>query len=244
MNVIYQPKGRALEYSDLACNLYLGCSHGCKYCYAPACMRSTLAKWESNVVARKDVITSFERDAVRLASKEDKRYILFSFLSNPYQPIEGDLRLTRQALSIVRKYGLNSKILTKGQSDLIDTDLPLMKEAGTQLGVTLCFTDDQPRQTWEPHASTVSERMAIIKKAHQMGIKTWISLEPVIDPDQALDVIRQMHPWVDSWKVGKLNHQKDVESKVDWKVFRLNAESLLAKVNASYYIKESLRKYQ
>ena len=39
MNAIYEPRGAAAEYAPLACNLYRGCGHGCKYCYAPACLR-------------------------------------------------------------------------------------------------------------------------------------------------------------------------------------------------------------
>lgn len=42
MNVVYEPRGRAREYSELAYNLYRGCTHGCRYCYAPACMRACL----------------------------------------------------------------------------------------------------------------------------------------------------------------------------------------------------------
>lgn len=41
MKIIYEPKGAAKEYSELAVNLYLGCNHGCKYCFAPRCMFKT-----------------------------------------------------------------------------------------------------------------------------------------------------------------------------------------------------------
>lgn len=241
MNVIYQPKGRALEYSELACNLYLGCSHGCKYCYAPACMRTTHDKWKNNIVPRKNVISLFARDAAKMFDNQDTRPILFSFLSDPYQRLEEQHHLTREALQIVYHHKLKSKILTKGMVDLIDADLQLMRLAGTELGVTLCFTDDVQRQEWEPHASSVDERIAIIKKAHSMEIKTWVSLEPVIDPEQALDVIRQLYPWVNLWKIGKLNHFKEIEEKVDWRKFRIQAEEFLIASNANYYFKESLK---
>ena len=66
MNVVYEPKGRAREYSELACNLYLGCTHGCRYCFAPACMHSTAEKWHSQVELRKNVIPLLEKDAEKL----------------------------------------------------------------------------------------------------------------------------------------------------------------------------------
>lgn len=41
MGVIYEPKGKAREYCELAVNLYRGCGHGCLYCYGAACLRMT-----------------------------------------------------------------------------------------------------------------------------------------------------------------------------------------------------------
>ena len=133
MAVIYEPKGRALEYSALACNLYLGCTHGCKYCFAPSCMRKTPNQWHADANPRKDIIQSFEKEARKLADTGEKRPILFCFLSDPYQPEEKKYRLTHQTLSIVAKYGLKSKILTKGHADIIEPDLPTISGDATQL---------------------------------------------------------------------------------------------------------------
>jgi DNA repair photolyase len=241
MKVIYEPKGRAREYSELACNLYRGCPHGCRYCFGPAVLRTTKEKFHTMAGPRKNIIELFEEDAKKL--KDETRHILFCFTSDPYQPLERTERLTHQALEIVKKYGLNSQVLTKGKAELIHEDLELMKATGTQLGITLCFSDDETRKYWEPDASTVNERLAILKEAHEAGIYTWVSLEPVIDPEQALDVIRTAHPFVDFWKVGKLNHMKDVERGVDWVKFLFDVEELLLKHGARYYIKNDLRSF-
>jgi DNA repair photolyase len=118
-----------------------------------------------------------------------------------------------------------------------------MKDARTQLGVTLCFADDALRKIWEPHASTVEERFAVLKAAHKAGIFTWVSLEPVIDPAQALEVIRIADPYVNFWKVGKLNHMKEYERAVNWGKFLSDVDLLLSKLNAQYYIKNDLRSF-
>lgn len=241
MNVIYEPKGRAREYSELACNLYRGCTHGCRYCYAPACMRTTKEKWHAVAEPRQNIIKLFENDALKL--RGDARRILFCFLSDPYQPIERTERLTRQALEIVARYKLNCQVLTKGCADLIHEDMGLMKDARAQLGITLCFSEDTTRKEWEPDASSVSDRVAILKAAHKAGIFTWVSLEPVIDPAQALDVIQKTHNYVNFWKVGKLNHMKAVEQGVDWAKFLNDAKTLLIKYKAKYYIKDDLRSF-
>lgn len=100
MNVVYESRGRAREYSELACNLYRGCTHGCRYCYAPACMRTTEENWHAKAEPRKDILRLLEKDAQRLQG--DTRSILFCFLSDPYQPLERTERLTRQALAVIR----------------------------------------------------------------------------------------------------------------------------------------------
>lgn len=241
MKVVYEPKGRAREYAELACNLYLGCTHGCRYCYAPSCMRTTNEKWHATAKPRQKVMELFEKDAWKL--RGDQRRILFSFLSDPYQPLEHKEHLTRQALGIVYKYGLKSQILTKGCVDLIQDDIEIMKKAKTHLGITLSFVNDEQRQEWEPNASSVNDRLAILKSAHKADIFTWVSLEPVIDPVQALAVIRKAHKYVRFWKVGKLNHMKEYEQIVDWRKFLYDAETLLKKYGAKYYIKNDLRAF-
>ena len=116
-----------------------------------------------------------------------------------------------------------------------------MKKANTHLGITLSFVNDEKRQEWEPNASSVNDRLAILKSAHKAGIFTWVSLEPVIDPVEALAVIRKAHNYVRFWKVGKLNHMKEYEQTVNWRKFLYDAETLLKKYGANYYIKNDLR---
>ena len=240
MYVIYEPRGRAKEYAPLACNLYMGCTHGCSYCYAPACMHRTSQSWHDHAVPRKNVLALFEKDAKAISG--DSRRVLFCFLSDPYQPLERTQRLTRMGIKIAHRHNVKIDILTKGDTALIAEDLPLMKMADVHLGITLSFVDDDSRREWEPHASSVEDRFAILKRAHDAGIYTWVSMEPVIRPDEALEVIRRAHADVDYWKVGKLNHNKAVESTVDWPRFREEAEALLGSLGAEYYIKDDLRR--
>jgi len=242
MKIIYQPKGRALEYSPLACNQYMGCTHGCKYCYAQGCMRTSSLKWMSNVYIRKDVLENFEKDARKIENSSKR--ILFSFLSDPYQPIEKEHHITRKCLELVAKYNLQSSILTKGSRDLIEQDFDLYHKARTQLGITISFSKDETRQQWEPNASTIHDRLELLKEAHKDGIYTWVSLEPVIDPKEALEVLHAAHPYVSFWKIGKLNHNKTIEKQVDWKRFLLSAKTFLNEVHAKYYIKKDLAKLE
>lgn len=246
MNVIYEPRGRAREYAPLACNLYMGCTHGCKYCYAPACMHKKPEAWHEAARARSEnVLQLFQRDCRSLAKSraaDDTRRVLFCFLSDPYQPLERELHLTRRGIEIAAQLGVKVDILTKGDTALIAEDLPLMLRADTHLGITLSFINDASRAEWEPQASSVQSRLATLQKAHDLGIYTWVSMEPVIIPQEALEVVKTAHPYVDFWKVGKLNHNKAVEQSVNWPRFRDDITSLLDSVSAKYYIKDDLRK--
>lgn len=245
MTVIYQPKGRALEYSPLACNLYIGCTHGCRYCYAPACIHKSTVDWSVGVYARDGILESFDKDCAYLAKhkmNDEAHRVLFCFLSDPYQPLESSRRITRRALEIAKKWAVKVSVLTKGTYQRVKADLQLMKDANVKLGVTLSFANDKLRKQWEPNAASVRSRMRLLREAHAMGIHTWVSMEPVIIPEESLAVIREAHDYVDYWKVGKLNHNKEVEKSVNWAKFREDVTALLDSYGCEYYIKEDLRR--
>ena len=228
MKVVYEPKGRAKEYAPLACNIYLGCEHACKYCFAPSCMRKKPEEYHKEVKTRsKTFLADFQDDCDKLRLKGDDRRILFSFLSDPYQPIEAEMCLTQSALMVALGLGAKIDILTKGKYDLVSRDFHLMKQGKVRLGVSLCFINDESRKEWEPNASSVEDRIKILEEAHKRGIETWISIEPVIYPEEALEVIKRLKGSVDLWKVGKLNHHKEIEKNVDWHKFLCDAVSLL-----------------
>lgn len=236
MPIIYQPAGKAREYCDLAANLYAGCSHGCSYCYAPAALRR---KAEAFVQAapRKDVIRQIEKEAPAYAGQE----VHLCFTCDPYQPIETEHRLTRQTLDIFTRHQVRARILTKGGARCLE-DLDRLKANGAIVGATLTFANDADSLTLEPGAALPLDRISTLERLHEAGIETWASLEPVIDPEQSLKIIRYTHPFVDTFKVGKWNHDARA-AKIDWAAFARQAVDLLEQLGAHYYIKDDLRKF-
>lgn len=111
MSIIYEPKGRALEYAPLAANLYRGCGHSCSYCYAPAALRMKRDEFYGNPQPRAGVLEQLEKDARKLAG--DARPVLLCFTCDPYQPINDEHQLTRRAIEILNGEGLAVHILTK-----------------------------------------------------------------------------------------------------------------------------------
>lgn len=239
MRYIYEPRGKALEYSPLALNLYTGCSHKCSYCYAPAIRRQTMDQWACSPSAREIRIDFLEKDCADLrASGRSKDSVLLCFMSDPYQP-GIDTSLTRKTLEVLGRWGQTATVLTKG-GVAASRDFDLMAKFGIGFGQTIIMRDDSLRAQFEPGASTIESRIEAIKEAKARGIKTWVSVEPVVDADEALSVIEELSDWVDLWKVGKLNHNKAIEEGIDWAKFAHDAIRILDERNSKYYIKKDL----
>ena len=240
MPVIYEPSGKAREYSELACNLFTGCLHKCRYCYCPAIMRKSLDDWSSNPQPRKDILKQLDREAAKLAGCEKE--LLFCFMSDPYQSDEA-AALTRKALLICEKHGFKRvNVLTKGGMRAAQDFDILARNPGWKFGSTIIFDREDLREHWEPGATPISERIQAVQEAHRRGIYTWVSVEPVVDAEAAIRLIRCLKPYVSFWKVGKLNHDKETESKIDWKMFLADVTNELA--GCQYYIKKDLLKFK
>jgi len=239
MIAIYEPKGMAREYAELACNLYSGCAHGCLYCYAPACLHRHRDSFHFNVRPRDGIVEALRRQAPKYAGI--KKRVLLSFTSDPYQPAEEREGLTRQALEILVEHHIPFQVLTKGGVRAV-RDFDLLETADGWLATTLIFTEEASRVEWEPNAAPLQSRTEAIQEAHCRGIRTWVSVEPVIDPMQALELIERLNPWVDGWKVGKLNHHPAAR-EVDWHDFATQVSVMLERSGKEYLIKESLQPY-
>lgn len=240
MCVIYEPKGKAREYSALACNLYRGCSHGCVYCYAPSATRRDRSEFYEKPAPRDEIIKQISKE-IQALKKPVASPVLLCFTCDPYQPIEEQYGITRCAINIFDSYGIPVQILTKGGL-LATRDFDILKlNPGNKFSVTLTTDDPTESLEWEPGASLPEERIESLKIAHSMGISTWVSFEPVFNPDAVMRLIEKTHEFVDLYKVGKLNYHQ-AANDIDWKTFGFAAQKSLEHYKKSYYIKDDLKK--
>ena len=152
-SIIYESRGKAREYCELAANLYRGCSHCCTYCYAPATIRVNRDEFCKPRV-RPGVLSKFERDAEILERVGETRNILLSFTTDPYQPLDMKEGLTRTAIQILHKHNLKVSILTKGgKRSERDFDLLALHPELSEYGVTLVFTDKKYQKDIERGSS-------------------------------------------------------------------------------------------
>lgn len=230
---IYEPKGAAKEYGDLALNIYTGCPHRCYYCFAPGVLHRDREQFHSHVEPRPRIVEEVKKqlDKEHITGK----LIHLCFTCDPY-PTGYDSTATREIIKLLKEHGNHVQILTKGDGsrdfDLLDGE--------DWYGITMDFAktefiypDDNEYEDrfWDNVASLVS--------AHNRGIKTWISFEPVLNANEVLNQLQHLEDLVDKVKIGKLNYHP---SDINWKEFGKEAEALCKRLGVDYYIKDSLRK--
>lgn len=243
-SVIYESRGKAKEYSELAANLYGGCGHGCTYCYAPSATFKKREVFYGKAHPRPNIIRQFAKDAGELGRVCETRPILLSFTTDPYQPIDTKEKLTREAIKILHYNNLKVTILTKGgRRSERDFDLLSARPELSLYGATLVFSDESLRQEIEPGAAPTKERIQSLEIAHdEFKIPTWASFEPVWEAEQSLELMKEAMDYIDLFKIGKLNYHP--QSKlVNWKQFAHDAIKLMKDNNKNYYIKDDLRKF-
>ena len=225
MKPIYEPRGKAKEYGDLALNIYTGCPHRCFYCFAPSVLRRDREAFHSNVQPREGIVEATRKQLEK--EQITDKLIHLCFTCDPY-PDGYDTTTTREIIKLLKEYGNHVQILTKGDGT---RDFDLL-DANDWYGITI---DGGSRRVTPVENYGLSH----LTWAHDKGIKTWISFEPVLNAKYCLNVLRFSKVWADKVKIGKLNYHP---SDINWKEFGIKAEALCQTLGLDYYIKDSLRK--
>jgi DNA repair photolyase len=162
---------------DYAVNPYIGCGHGCVYCYARFMTRwyHPGERWGSFVDVKRNAVDCMKREA----GSKPPGVILFSSVTDAYQPLERKTGLTRSLLEVLVEHDYPVEVLTK--SSLVTRDLDILgKFDQAEVGLTLTSMDDGVRRVFEPGASTVQERLDTLKAFSDQGIDTYAFLGPLM----------------------------------------------------------------
>ncbi len=242
MSVIYKPTGMAREYSPYALNIYIGCSHRCKYCYAPHTLQRTEDNYFGKPEPRKDILKLLEKDLKKNVYTEQ---VLLSFVGDVYCDNADNSETTREVLKLLNEYKVPVAVLSKGGSKML-RDLDVFKSFGDRItvGTTLTFLDNDKSREWEPYASLPEDRLFTLKTLHDNGIKTFASFEPTIEPSESLKLIERTlkDDSVDHYKIGKINNYKNADKWQDWEKYLFNCTKLLRPAMKKVYYKFCLRK--
>jgi len=170
-----------IEGIDYALNHYVGCQHACSYCYADFMKRFTGhsgENWGSFVDARVNIHEVLAKEL----EKKKPGSVWISSVTDAYQPLEKKLSLARKCLESFagspkgRKFEI--EVLTK--SSLVERDFALLKELDAEVGLTVNTLQDRHSKAIEPFASPASERIKALKKAKNLGLKTYAFIGPVL----------------------------------------------------------------
>ena len=190
---------------DYNMNIYRGCSHGCVYCDS----RSECYGDDDfeTVKVKRNAIGKILDD---LRRKRRTGVVATGAMSDPYNPLERDLRLTRQAMELLATYGFGAAIATK--SPLITRDIDVLtgiaKHSPVICKLTVTCADDELSRVLEPRAAPSSERFAALRRLSDSGLFAGVLLMPVLpyisDSDEnVLGVVRSaaeagarfIYPW-------------------------------------------------
>ncbi|MBQ4092688.1 MAG: radical SAM protein [Firmicutes bacterium] len=159
-------------------NLYRGCSHGCIYCDSRStCYRMTHPF--EDIEVKENALVLLE-DALR--RKRKKCMIGTGSMTDPYIPLERELKYVRGALELIEKYGFGFTVITKSADVLRDLDLlkKINDKTKCVVQMTLTTADDALCRKIEPHVSLTSERFFALKTLRDAGIPTVVWLTPIL----------------------------------------------------------------
>jgi DNA repair photolyase len=163
---------------DYAYNPYVGCFHGCVYCYARAYVRDEeVSRNWGTVVYIKENILEVLREEVK---KKPRGVVGVSTLTDPYQPIEAGEGLTRRGIQVLLQGNFKVSIQTK--SPLVTRDIDILKSyvSHVDVGFTITILDPDVSRLIEPNAPPPAERIKALREVSRAGIPTWIFIGPII----------------------------------------------------------------
>jgi DNA repair photolyase len=201
-------KSKVLDYTI---NPYIGCEHGCTYCYARFIKRYTghKEKWGQFVDVKINAARLLQREIKR--KKPGKLWI--SGICDPYQPLEKKYEITKSCLEILLKQKWPFTIQTK--SPLVLRDIEMLKNSNVaEVTFSIATADEKIRRIFEPNSPSIEERIQTLEKLHSAGIKTSVMIAPTLP--EADGLVARLTGKADCVLVDRMNYHY-----ADW-VYRKN----------------------
>jgi len=186
----------ALPGLDYCLNPYVGCSHGCIYCYARSysLRRGRKERWGSFVDVKRNLPEILRRELPR----KKRGVVGLSTITDAYQPVEADARLARECLETLLQSGFTVSIQTKSTMVLRDLDLLARHPGHVDVGFTITTMDPSISTKIEPGASSPIDRARALRKLSENSIATWMFLGPILPAvtedsvDEVLDLAESL----------------------------------------------------
>lgn len=218
-----------VEYGDYTINHVFGCSHGCKYpCYAFLLAKrfgrvKTYEQWCEPALAT-NAVELVRQELPKLHSKIQSVHLCFT--TDPFMYGYDEIAdVSIQIINEINQYNIPCTALTKG----ILPDELLETSKINSYGITLISLDENFREGYEPGAAPYTDRIEALRKMHDNGFKTWVSIEPYPTPniiEQDFSEILEAVSFVDRIIFGRLNYNSKVSAYKDHKSFFNNLSKM------------------
>jgi DNA repair photolyase len=198
----------AIPGFDYCINPYVGCSHGCRYCYASFMKRFTghLEPWGEFI----DV----KVNAPYLLRKQLKRakqgVVALSTVTDPYQPIEKKYQLTRKCLEALLDARLSVNLLTRSPLCLRDVDL-FKQFKRMKVGLSITTHDEGIKKIFEPCSPSISSRVKALRALRQEKIGTYAFIGPMLPLNPKL-LVELLDGLIDEVLIDRMNYPNKVKA--------------------------------
>lgn len=171
-------KAKSILSNDNGINLYRGCTHGCIYCDSRSRCYQINHIFE-DVEVKENALALLEK---ALKAKRRRCMIGTGSMTDPYIPVEEELRLTRGALELICQYGFGATVHTKSDRVLRDLDIltKIQEQSKAVVQITLTTYGDGLCRILEPNVSPTSRRVAALKQFRDAGVPTVVWLAPIL----------------------------------------------------------------
>lgn len=165
-------------------NPYRGCEHGCGYCYARPTHEyigfSAGLDFESKVLAKRDAPELLRRELASV--RWEPQTLAMSGVTDPYQPVERKLEITRGCLQVLAESRNPVAVVTKNHLVTRDADLlaELARYEAAFVAISLTTLDETLRKVLEPRTSPPKRRLAAIEKLSEAGVPVGVMTAPII----------------------------------------------------------------
>src|SRR5438093_3114836 len=162
---------------DYSFNPYVGCYHGCVFCYMPRLMHTERAAWGSSVVVKRNAASVLAREIRKLP----RGLVMISTATDPYQFVEGKYRVTRHALEVLLRADWPVSVLSRAPLMIRDLDL-FTQFANIEVGMSVPTLDDRARALLEPWAPPIDARLRCLRALADAGLTTFVGFAPAYPP--------------------------------------------------------------
>jgi len=177
-NIVHNAKSPSAWFGmDYNMNIYRGCSHGCIYCDSRSdCYKSV----DFDMVKVKENALQIIRDDLRRKVKTG--VVATGAMSDPYNPLEQQLKLTRNALELINAFGFGAAICTKSALVARDTDVlqDIQTHSPVIVKMSIITAGDDLCKTLEPNVSATSERFEALSALAKVGIFCGVLMMPIL----------------------------------------------------------------